>query len=139
MIGIFDFHTSSPFQIYNVVIALSLFITMVTIHSGQEKYGVLNNALNKLDFWDRNSSNLTSRWGNSPHIKALDLIRLNESESNMENNSKYDLEVSVKIRFVLFLCDATYFPGAVALLGSLSESMSSTKLPPLAMIVGENP
>jgi Glycosyl transferase family 8 len=40
------------------------------------------------------------------------------------------------IRFVLFLCDSKFYVGAVAILTSLSESMGSTTLPPLIMVVG---
>jgi hypothetical protein len=40
------------------------------------------------------------------------------------------------IRFVLFLCDSAFYVGAVAIVASLSESMASTTLPPLIMVVG---
>ena len=39
-------------------------------------------------------------------------------------------------RFVLFLCDAKYYKGSLALVASLAESSMSTSLPPLVMVVG---
>lgn len=40
-------------------------------------------------------------------------------------------------RFVLFLCDPSYFNGAVALVESLVDSLTPTSLPPLVMVVGD--
>lgn len=41
-------------------------------------------------------------------------------------------------RFVLFLCDPSYFNGSVALLASLAESSALTSHPPLVIVVGNN-
>ena len=42
-------------------------------------------------------------------------------------------------RFVLFLCDLSFFNGAIALLASLADSRSSTSLPPLVMVTEDVP
>lgn len=55
------------------------------------------------------------------------------AEATSEDKST---DVRVLTRFVMFLCDSSYFKGAVALVASLSESSMSTSLPPLVMVVG---
>ena len=57
----------------------------------------------------------------------------------LQATSEADLiAVREMTRFVLFLCDSSYFSGSVALISSLAESITSTSLPPLVMVMGNS-
>ncbi|KAI2490431.1 hypothetical protein MHU86_24147 [Fragilaria crotonensis] len=77
-------------------------------------------------------------------IERFPIAMVNESAVPADRMHLDDTraEVTAKpetTRFVLFLCDLSFFNGAVALLASLAESRRSTSLPPLVMIMEDVP
>ncbi|KAI2490428.1 hypothetical protein MHU86_24144 [Fragilaria crotonensis] len=71
---------------------------------------------------------------------AITLGRAHDAEAILLDDAKPDVTARRETtRFVLFLCDSSFFNGAVTLLASLAESSSATSLPPLVMVMEDVP
>ncbi len=110
----------------NVIIRF--FITVPVLTNVSKSIGIVGRELPT-----NNSGNNTSIIGSVKESKAI------FNGTFLQVVAKVDLAAIRKAtRFVLFLCDPSYFNGSVALVASLAESSAFTSIPPLVMVVGND-